>query len=94
MTAARALRARARFAGEIDITIKADIRLWFDRRVALQRLRLDLQSTEVKEVRLEFRPTAASSGSVAGYYIEVDFGFPGGMWTMSNAHPPRLVVGS
>ena len=88
------LRARQRFAGEIDITIKANIRFWFDKSVALQRLRLDLQSMEVKEMKLDFRPTAASSGSSAGYHIDVGFGFPWGAWTMPNAYPPRLVVSS
>jgi hypothetical protein len=86
------LHSLGKFEGEIVLRIRADIRLWFDKDIVTQRLRLSLQPGEKKEFTLDFRPDRSSAGDMRGYFIEIDFGLIHGKWTMPSSYPPRLIV--
>ena len=84
--------SRERFEGDIVVRIRVDVRLWIDKDVITQRFQVTLRSGESEEFRLDFMPTWASAGDINGYFIEVEFGFSRGRWTMPDYYPPRLIV--
>lgn len=86
------LYSRERFDGDIVLRIKVDVKLWLDKDVVTERLYLALRPGESRDFTLGFKPAQASAGSITGYFIEVDFGFSQGKWTMPPSYPPRLVV--
>jgi len=81
-----------RFDGDIVLRIRLDVKLWLDKDVATQRFHVTFRPGESREFTLSFRPSQASVGEIGGYFIEVDFGFIRGRWTMPSSYPPRLVV--
>ncbi len=86
------LHSRERFEGDIILHIRVDVKFWLDKDVITQRFYVTLRSGESREFKLDFKPTQASVGDINGYFIEVDFGFSRGKWTMPDSYPPRLIA--
>jgi len=86
------LHSRERFDGDIVLRIRVDVKFWLDKDVVTQRFYLALRPSESRDFTLDFKPSQASVGGATGYFIEVDFGFSRGKWTMPASYPPRLVV--
>jgi len=86
------LYSRERFDGDIVLRIRVDVKFWLDKDVVTERLYLALRPGESRDFALDFKPAQASAGSITGYFIEVDFGFSWGKWTMPASYPPRLIV--
>jgi len=80
------------FSGEIVIKIKRDLRFWPDSELTRQTFSVSMAPDSVREFTMEFYPDRTSQGQVRGYYVEVDFPFGHGRWTMENTYPPRLNV--
>jgi len=86
------LHSRERFDGDIVLRIRVDVKFWLDKDVVTQRFYLALRAGESKDCAFDFKPAQASAGAITGYFIEVDFGFSRGKWTMPSSYPPRLIV--
>lgn len=86
------LHSRERFERDVVLRVRVDIRFWLDKDVATQRFYVVLRPGESREFELDFKPALASAGDINGYFIEVDFGFSRGKWTMPGSYPPRLIV--
>lgn len=86
------LATATEFSGEIIIKIKRDLRFWPDSELTRQTFSVSMASDSVREFTLEFHPDSVSQGQLRGYYVELDFPFGYGRWTMENTYPPRLSV--
>jgi hypothetical protein len=86
------LRSQHRFDADFIIRIRVDLAFRFDKDITTQRLYAVLRLRVDEEVKLNFRPPLASAGHVNGYFIEIDFGFIQGSWTMPDHYPPRLIA--
>jgi len=78
------------FHGSVKIQIRKDLLLAPDVEYTYRTFSLTLPRGESKEFILTFTPDEASSLTLRGYFIEVDF--DGESWTMESAYPPRLEV--
>lgn len=92
VTAHVLLRSQDGFDGDFIVRIRVDLAFRFDKDITTQRLYVVLRSGVDEEFELGFRPPLASAGHVNGYFIEVDFGFIRGSWTMPDHYPPRLIA--
>lgn len=82
------------YVGSIVVKVKKDIRLWPDRDYQVSTIPVNLKGGETKEIEIVFTPDEASSRSMRGYFIEIEFQAAGNRWSMENTYPPRLRVTS
>jgi len=80
------------YVGSIVVRIKKDVRLWWDSDYHVQTIPVNLAGSEQKEIEIAFTPDQASTGSLRGYFIEIEFQATRTTWTMENSYPPRLIV--
>jgi len=80
------------YVGSVVVKIKKDIRWWFDSDYHVSTIPVSLKGGEQKTIEIAFTPDEASSGSMRGYFIEIEFQVTKTTWIMENSYPPRLRV--
>jgi len=86
------VKATGEYTGSIVVKVRKDVAFWFDRDYAVSTTPVSLTGTQRFEIKLNFVPDEASSGSLRGYFIEVEFSATKAQWVMDNSYPPRLRI--
>jgi len=86
------VQAIEEYVGSVVVKIRKDIRWWTDTDYHVSTTPLNLKGGETTEIEIAFTPDEASSGSMRGYFIEIEFQAARTTWTMENTYPPRLRV--
>jgi len=86
------IRATDEYVGLVILKIRKDIAFWFDSDYQTLSVPINLAGGEEKEFEIAFIPDKPTSGSLRGYFIEVDFKVTNTNWVMENSYPPRLKV--
>jgi len=80
------------YVGSIVVKVRKDIRWWPDADYHVSTIPLNLKGGITTDIEIAFTPDEASSGSMRGYFIEIEFKATRTTWTMENTYPPRLRV--
>jgi hypothetical protein len=86
------IKATEEYVGSIVVKIRKDIALWLDSNYLISTIPVNLKGGEEKEMKITFMPDEASTGSLRGYFVEIDFRVTRTTWVMENSYPPRLKV--
>lgn len=86
------VEATEEHVGSIVVKVRKDIRWWPDSDLHVSTFPVNLKGGEQKEMNVTFTPDEASSGSMRGYFVEIEFRATRTTWTMQNTYPPRLRV--
>lgn len=86
------VQAVEEYVGSVVVKVRKDIRWWPDTDYHVSTIPLNLKGGATTEIKIAFTPDEASSGSMRGYFIEIEFQATRTTWTMENTYPPRLTV--
>ena len=86
------IKATEEYVGSIVVKIRKDIALWLDSNYLISTIPVNLKGGEEKEMKITFMPDEASTGSLRGYFVDIDFRVTRTTWVMENSYPPRLKV--
>jgi hypothetical protein len=86
------VKAEEEYVGSMVVKLRKDVSFWSDSDYSTKTVPVDLKGGEATELELDFVPNEASSGSLRGYFVEVDFTLTHTNWVMENSYPPRLKV--
>lgn len=86
------IRANEEYVGSMVVKIRKDVAFWPDSDYSTKTVPVSLRGDQVTEIELVFVPDQTSTGSLRGYFVEIDFLVSHTNWVMENSYPPRLTV--
>ena len=86
------IEAKEEYIDSVVVKIRKDISYLSDTDYATKTIPVDIKGGQSTDLEITFTPDQTSTGSLRGYFIEVDYSELHTNWVMDNAYPPRLAV--